>query len=184
MSAASPLYPTALGPSWASLPVLLQRFYAGPDPASAVGVFRVQHGKSWLARLLAPFSGLPPEAEAIETQLLVTRSETGERWRRRFGDHVMETHQELNLGGLTERLGPVELRLGLRVEDGRLLIQSTAVSLRVGPWRLRVPRLLAPRADGVSWASDGVVHASIALHLPLAGLLVRYEGTLQLLGGR
>ena len=85
-------------------------------------------------------------------------------------------------GMLVDRLGSparVEAWFGARVEGGALRLVSRRVAVRVGRFRLVIPRALAPvvalteRYDG----ELGAQAVSIAVRAPLLGRVYQYAGT-------
>jgi hypothetical protein len=174
------LYPELLGAAWADLDEGVRRLHGEGAGVRAAGVFRVRRGSGRLARLLARLVRLPAAAETVDLQLVVVQQAHGEEWRRTFGTHPLTSFQSRRHDGLlVERMGPVELRFALRAEGGALLYRSTGASMRLGPLRIPLPRRLAPRVE--AWerpaGEPGRAHVAVEVHLPLAGLLVAYEGS-------
>ena len=77
---------------------------------------------------------------------------------------------------MTERFGPFTFTLALQVTDGRL--RFPVIAGRVG--RVPLPRAILPRSVATEWQEetpDGPrARFDVALSLPIAGPLVRYQG--------
>lgn len=177
------LYERLLGGDWDELDEPVRRLHERGTGPCGEGLFAVRGG-NFFARTLARIFGLPAGGEAVRVCLSVTQAEGGaaERWHRTFEGRVFDTLQrEGESGLLTERAGPFELLFKLSVERGALVYTHAGAAMRVGPFRLPLPRALAPRVDArESAADDGervLVHVSS--RAPLVGLMLSYEGRLR-----
>ena len=173
------LYERLSGPTWHQLSETVRKAHPGTGSLQARGVFRVQHGQAFLARLLASLLRLPSPADATAVQLLVTASERGERWERTFGNRRLVTLQSAapdNL--LAERFGPIEIRFRLHPDAAALSYLQQGVALRFGRLRLPLPTWLAPQVHAVERAVDatGRTHVAVSIYLAPLGLIIRYEG--------
>jgi hypothetical protein len=175
------LYARTLGDSWSSLAESVRRLHAPGETVRAVGVFRVSHGSSGPARLLARLAGLPRLGEAVDVRLVVTPRADGEEWRRSFAGRSLVSRQYAGPDGLlAERMGLAELRFRLEVTDGALAYRSVNAALCLGPWRVSLSRRLCPvvSARETPAGQGDQVHVNIEVSLPLLGRLIAYEGTL------
>ena len=172
------LYARLLGPRWDELAEAVRKLHSPGMIVRATGVFRVRRGTNRLARLLAWLAGLPVETDAADLQLIVTPSRDGEEWRRTFDGRLLVSTQWAAGGQLAEHLGLNELLMDFEIVDGSLGYVTKKVSLRLGFLRIPLPGILAPR--GVAWERpDGErVNVSVAVHLPIIGLLIAYDGVL------
>ncbi len=112
------------------------------------------------------------------TELIITPFDRGEMWMRRFGDKAFVTMQAERGGGiLSERLGMVELRLRLEASNGALLYRSIGAAMRVGRLSVSLPAFLSPRVEAREAINGrGRTSVSVAVTLPIAGLLFSYQG--------
>jgi len=173
------LYERLSGPTWHQLSETVRKAHPGTGTLRARGVFRVQHGQIFLARLLALLLRLPSPADATDVQLHVTASERGERWERTFGNRRLVTLQSAAPDSLlAERFGPIEIRFRLHPHAEVLTYLQQGVALRFGRLRLPLPTWLAPRVHAVERAVDATARTHVAVSISLAplGLLMRYEG--------
>lgn len=176
---ASALYPRLMGPAWHNLHDNVRRAHLQREQFRASGSFRIQHGPGRLAQIAARLLRLPPAADAVPTHLLVTGGSDREIWLRNFGAHQLHTMQrELPGAILAERFGLLEIRFRLAVENQSLRFDQVSSALRAGPLSLRIPRFLAPRIEALESRGErpNSTHVRVSVALPLAGLLISYEG--------
>jgi hypothetical protein len=116
---------------------------------------------------------LPPAGQgSIEVEIAADAE--GESWARHVGGHVMRSRLRARNGVLHERLGLVTFAFRLDAHDAA--IEWKVVHVRA----LGLP-LPARWFDGVAareGESDGRYTFDVRAALPLAGLLVRYRGWL------
>jgi hypothetical protein len=95
------------------------------------------------------------------------------------GELTMTDEIGVTRSGLTDRLGRhgiVSAALDADVANGRLVLTSTGVQLRLGP--VRVPLgPLAPRVSLVERTDSDRQHVSLRLSMPLIGTLYEYSGS-------
>lgn len=178
------LYPKILGKTWNQLPASIQSAHSVGDEKR--GLFRVTHGGNPVTRLLARLSGLPPQADSTPVLLKIIRTEEneGERWERRFGGSGGFTTFQWAAGGeLVERFDCWELHFALRVVGQTLVYEPCGARLCLGPLRIPAPRTFAPCVEATE-ESDGPhrVHVRVRVTLPLVGLLIAYDGHLEVGG--
>lgn len=144
----SGLYPRLLGERWIELDEIVRSYHEGTTALRCQGVFTVRYEKGWIPRVLAWFSKLPPEGNAVTTELRVMPSENGsERWHRSFDGHVLESEQSEVQGQLEERFGKLvslRLRFELKAVDRALIFETVGVRWAIGRFKATVPWGLAP----------------------------------------
>jgi hypothetical protein len=175
---AQDLYPSLLGPSWATLAFPVQRLHAASQ--SARGVFRVRRGQSLGARILAALLGMPKPADAVSVTLTIERTAHGERWIRRFGDQPLRTAQWRRGELLVEAIGPTQCWFRLSVAEGALVFDHVKSAFGQRWFALPLPRWLAPRVEGRAEPSSESVLVRVFIYAPFFGLLVSYEGSVTL----
>jgi len=176
------LYQRVLGDDWWVLAEPVRRAHSVGEEKR--GCFRVSHGEGWLARQLARWSRLPQPANAAETQLKITSEGAGQRWERRFDGHAFTTRQWAEDGiHLVERFRSWELHFELQVAEKALRYVQSGARLCLGRLRLPLPLALAPRVSARE-TCDGPerVRVAVTVSLPLVGLLIAYEGFLEVRG--
>ena len=179
---ASGLYPRLLGDAWNELAAPVQRLHSGQDSRERVGLFRVRRGERRLARFLASLGKAPAAGQAVSTRLVVAPNSDGQLWRRDFAGTPFVTFQrESPAGVLAERAGHLELRFKLCVSEHALCFQQVGASLCLGRLAVPLPRWLAPQVAARAWAeaNSAAVQVAVRISLPLAGLLVAYEGSME-----
>ena len=81
---------------------------------------------------------------------------------------------------MIERWGYIEVRFAPRVEDRCLRYEQTGAAFRAGRLCVPLPRSLAPRVEArESVVSAESVGVSVKVTLPLIGLLIEYEGIVE-----
>ena len=114
--------------------------------------------------------------------MTLSRKGEGELWQRRFAGRAFESLQSAGSGRfdklIAERFGPFVFGLAL-VRDGERL------QLIVRRWSLLgvpLPLTLAPKGDSYECVEDGRFKFHVEIGVPVAGLLVRYQGRLEAVG--
>ena len=182
MSALPPgLYPRLLGRAWWDLDPAIRRAHPAGAIVRAEGILCVRHGTGLLRRLLLVAAGVPPPAERVSVQLVVSRRGRVERWQRTFGARRLATCQSEAGGLLVERAGPLEIRFRLTVRDGSLLYRQVGLALCLGPLRLPLPRWLALHIAGREGPTGDPDRTSLTVEVagPRGGLLFSYHGSVR-----
>jgi len=176
------LYPRVVGDAWWTLAEPLRRAHTvGGDKC---GFFRVSHGTGWLVRRLVARSGLPRASSRAKTRLRIVTEGAGQRWEREFDDEAFTTRQWAEGDGcLVERFGAWELCFNLRVDEQTLRYVQCGARLCFGTFRLPLPLNWAPLVSATE-TCDGPerVLVAVTVTLPLMGMLVSYEGHLDVGG--
>ena len=171
------LYMGVLGPDWERLLALVRRLH---QEGGATGRFTIRRGQGVLASLLGWLCRFPAAGEDVPTRLLVRREGAVQHWERSFGGHTLASVQCAWEGGrMGERFGPVECVFQMRVVEGGLSYDQVGAWLCLGPWRLRLPRLLAPRVEGLAIESAQGMSVSVKIGSAFTGWLLTYEGHIQ-----
>jgi hypothetical protein len=173
------MYETLLGKAaWDALPDALRAIHA---PGRARGRLHVRRGAGRGARLIAWVCGFPRAARDVDLALEVSaRGASGLRWDRHLGATRLVTEQRIDDDGLiSERFGPFVIGLEPWASTIGLDLVQRRASLAVGPWRLWLPRCLAPRVRGRARAAGGGARIEVSVHAPLVGLLLAYDGVVE-----
>lgn len=146
---------------------------AGRHGASGCAeIFRTAHP---IGALIARAMGLPPTASAVPIVVDFLPTASGERWRRRFGRHRLESSLVARDGLLVERLGPAAFSFRLARHGGGLRWEFQRLTVLGLPW----PRWLSPQVHALESEADGRYRFAVTVALPWIGSLVRYHGSLQ-----
>jgi hypothetical protein len=173
----SELYPRVLGENWLRLHESIR--CAHSIGAEMRGSFRISYGERRLAKLLARWSHLPQNAASADTRLKILPEFTGERWERRFDGDIFTTRQWQEGGLLVERFREWEMYFKLREENGSLYYDQCAAKLCLGVLRLPIPRVCAPTVYATETpGGQSRVLVSVTVKLPLVGILISYQGHL------
>jgi Domain of unknown function (DUF4166) len=177
-----PLFRQILGDTWNNLDERIRRFHDVTTTVQAAGLFRIRHGRRWLARCLRWLMSLPAAGDAVDVRLMVTRRGEREHWARQFAGRPFGSILCRRLNGLlAEQMGPWEIQFRLANDGGALMYHLGRARLCLGPIPIPVPHWCAPRvvASERSNRENGGVDCSVELHLPVLGLLIAYEGTIR-----
>jgi hypothetical protein len=159
----------------AALQAGLQRFHADAERRTVSGQARVTTGGVF-ARVLLRLLGLHLRDGKQPLDVTFIPDGNGTIWDRRFGTgHFISRIEASGIGFLVETFGPFTLRF-------RLTPDGDAVSWtlqRAAVFGLAIPSFLAPRIAAREWlAADKAYAMSVAVVLPLLGLVIQYEGEL------
>lgn len=175
----APLYARVLGSAWAGLPSEIRAMHAVESELTAGGRANVERGTGLLARLAGAVIGFPPAGTDVPVEVRFEAIGGEEIWVRHFGRARFASRQYAGRGrseGLVcERFGPLVFAMALVVEGGRLDL----VLRRWSAFGIPLPLWLGPRARGCETSEDGRFHFRVDIAHPLAGLIVRYHGSLK-----
>jgi hypothetical protein len=179
-AADAPLYERLLGDAYAALPAPIRAMHALSGTLSAAGRAAVERGEGVVSRIIAAIVGFPPTMRDVPVRVDFTLRDGREHWQRDFAGHVFSSTQEEGRGRferlLCERFGLLAFGLALVCEGGRL-------NLVVRRWSclgIPLPRALAPIGTAYETVADGRFRFFVEIKLRLVGLLVRYQGWLEL----
>ena len=177
MANTPPLYVRLMGDSAAELAAPVLRLHGTQDVTQAHGRLRIEHGRHFVARLVATLLRLPKPSATTATQLVVITRADGERWVRSFNGRRLETRQYESAGDLAERVGILEFRFRLSASGGSLAYIQREVALMCGWFRCPIPAAWAPRvAAREDPAGNQRIHVDVRVVLPAVGPLIAYAG--------
>jgi hypothetical protein len=175
----SPLYRRLLGASYDTLDELVRDTHDSTGSRDFSGRADVSRGAGILSRLIAAIIGFPDAGRDIPLQVTLSADAEREVWRRDFDGQRFQSEQFAgsgrNKGLLMEKFGLLTFGLGLVREGDRLRLVGRNWSI----FGLPLPRFLMPRTDAYEDARDGRFNFHVRICVPLAGLIVAYEGWLE-----
>ena len=149
----------------------------------AVGKATVERGRNPLARLIAAVFGFPKAGTDIPVSVRFSSTQgpggqPAEEWTRTFAGKSFTSLQFEGAGRsqhlVNERFGPLTFGLATVLEGDRLRI----VPRRWSAFGVPMPGFLMPHGDSHERVEDGRFYFHVEIRLPLAGLIVRYQGHL------
>lgn len=146
---------------------------------TGVGSLTVERGSSLRSRCLAGLLRLPRAGPAQPLRVRIDQHGSGERWRRRIGGRRLDSRQRRDGDVLVESVGPVELRMRMRVAPDRIMLTPIGAALRVGRLRIPLPAPLAPRTTATATATAAGFELDARISIPWLGLLIAYRGTVR-----
>ncbi|MEM7223641.1 MAG: DUF4166 domain-containing protein [Pseudomonadota bacterium] len=173
----APLYRQVLGVQFDRLPGKIQSLHDVTAPVTVSGLCQIRRGAHPLARLFGCLMGLPSAGSDVPVTVTFQPSRGGETWQRHFGGVGLRSHQSAarRPGHLIERIGPMNFLLEPRARPEGLDL----VLCRVWILGLPVPRRLWPLVEANERVREGLFAFDVAIRLPLAGLLIHYQGWLR-----
>jgi hypothetical protein len=177
----APLYKRILGAAWDALPAPLAAMHnLAAQEGRAEGIARVERGKNLFGRLVATVFGFPQAGENIPVKVSFQQKDGGELWQRDFAGRKFSSFQTEGHGYadklLVEKFGPATFWLALVLKDGKLHL----VTRRWSVFGLPMPLALSPNASTYEYEEDGHFCFYVEVKHWLTGLIVRYEGNLDL----
>jgi hypothetical protein len=172
------LYERLLGPAWETLSESLRRAHLRGERLQLHGTFRIRRGDRRLSQLVATFLRLPATGDSVATTLHVARTATGEQWVRWFGGVILTTDQSATSDGtMCERFGMIEIVCRLETAGDAIIYRQVGAALWLGGLRLRLPRFLWPKVDGIEEIDQSdMTHVSVRVVVPFIGHLISYDG--------
>jgi hypothetical protein len=167
-------YRALLQDRFGELSPVLREFHGDFATWSGKAIFDVWRKPGLVPGILAWFGGLPPPGKAVELNLRIERTETGEWWHRDFAGHKLPSFQWAGPGLLYERFGGICLAQKLEVKEGALELRV------VRAWNLGIllPSFAAPSGLGIETQQGESIGVCARAFFPILGELVRYEGLL------
>ncbi|MBK6434767.1 MAG: DUF4166 domain-containing protein [Rhodanobacteraceae bacterium] len=174
-SAPTSIFLRLLGPQAEALPACVRRLHAAKRPAEFRGRAVAGAARSRLARLCAWVAGLPRADGEIDVRVVLTSPAPGvEVWTRKFGRSTFRSTLRAVGDELHEQLGPVRIRFRLHGDAAGIVW----VPLGIDVLRLPLPLALLSGVRARESERDGRYRFDVAASLPLIGLIVRYDGWL------
>lgn len=171
------LFPTLLGPAFEALPRAVRAVHDGRS-LTLRGTATVTRGTALLGRLLARAASLPPAQHDVPLEVHIEAQPRQEIWTRRYGDAPVMRSELRWLGSdFSESLGLATLRFGLRADERGIVWQLAGVRALGIP----LPRRWFEVRASAS-APRGRYRFEVQAALRGVGLIVRYEGELDVIG--
>ena len=170
------LFPSLLGASFDALPAPVKLAHGG-QTVCLLGQSKITRGTGLLSRVCAFFARLPPAQKNVETQVdIEVRADGSEVWHRRFGSARMPGKLSVGPAGLLrERLGAVRFDFHLAAEANGFRWHVK----RVAVFGIPLPASWFSAVHAYSYSEAGSYRFLVHAQMPLVGLLVRYEGSLE-----
>lgn len=144
----------------------------------ARGCMRVVHGVSLLSRAVGRLLRLPRANAAADMRLTITRTGSTEQWTRTFdGVRLNSEQHETAPGVIAERFGTLEFHFRVGPENGATRYRQVGALLRLGPVRIALPGMLAPRVEGLERPTGpDSFNVHVRVTWPPSGLILEYAG--------
>jgi len=171
------LFRRVLGDRFARLPAEVRRIHGQPGLQLIVGRGRARGARNLVARLGRAVLRLPSPGAYPDLSVAVAPRGDGEAWTRAFGAGAFTSNLRpgREVGQFDERFGP--LRFTFETEPYATGFRWRFVGARLGP--VPLPRPLCPRIRARAFEAEGTYRFSVAVAVPVAGLLFAYAGRLR-----
>jgi len=169
------LYQQLLGDDYGNLPPEQRHFHALLGRHCFHGQAEITCGRHPLTRLAAMIMGLPRRDARVPLRFELEAGPEGEIWTRHFGPQVMTSVLRARQGVLVERLGVMILQSRL-YRDGDCLRMQVLRARLFG--MLPLPLWTMPAVQADESAQHGRIHFTIRVAWSWLGLLVAYQGFL------
>jgi len=156
------------------LPVRVRELHDLSSISVWAGRADVERGRSWVARIAAALTSLPPNGKDQPLRVAFEPRGAEEIWTRRFGASVFPSVQYERRGRLCERVGPVTFVFAPAASAEGLALKLAGLRVLGVP----LPRLVYPAIATFESEREGRYRFEVEARLPLFGLLVRYAGWL------
>lgn len=171
------LYQSVLGNSFNNLSPNLYAFHASKVPIKVRGKFKVERGKSSIAKWMAKVAKLPEESPSEEVELVVSPMGDKEKWSRCIGKNCVDSLQWRSDKFIVEKFGPVEIYLKAEVINGNLIIQDVTASVIHIPF----PPFFSPRVYAIGRDKDDGVEVDVDISFFPFGRIIRYSGLVRVI---
>lgn len=180
---ALPLYARVLGSAWPNVPAPIRQLHGIGIGLAAEGKATVERGRNPLARLIAAVFGFPKAGTDIPVRVCFGSAQgpdgkSAEQWTRTFAGQSFHSLQYAGTGRsqhlVNEQFGPLTFGLAAVLDGDRLRI----IPRRWTAFGIPMPRFLMPHGDSHERVEDGRFYFHVEIRVPLAGLIVRYQGHL------
>ncbi len=173
---ASRLFPLLLGPLFETLPEACRAMHGFNETSAARGHADITRGTDPVTRLMGAFARMPQAGSKVPLEVRFEPAGKGnETWERNFNGSRFRSQLTIDQGMLREVLFPLHLWFRLVPSaDGVVWVFERAKVFGLLP----MPRFFAPVIEAREWSADGRYHFLAAVSVPVFGLIVRYEGSL------
>ena len=178
--AVTPVYEKVMGSAYARLHPAISELHRTGEGRLFRGECDVTRGRNPLSHIVAAVMGFPKSGSAVPVSVTVTPDAQGEVWVRDFAGQKFQSHHSLGTDKwarhITERFGPIRIRMAILEEDGKMRIQTRGWSI----FGLPLPSFLKPGGDVYETQdAQGRFVFHVDLKAPLFGRLCKYHGWLE-----
>ena len=172
-----PVFKTVLGRDFESLPAAVRALHNHIGTAVYRGQANSKGPTGISGRLAAWVFGFPAAANKVPITVTIDATENCERWQRVFaGSAFRSTLSRDKAGYMQERFGPMNMRLGLQVNSGRLYYPVLSAKLFN---LIPVPKWLLPKSIAHETVDEYERFVfDVALYTPFGARIAHYRGLL------
>lgn len=173
-----PLFQTVLGGDFEKLPEPVQDLHSKLGKSVFEGRADIKGATGLLGRVGARLAGFPSGARDVPVRVTITADERSETWVREFGEKSFMSHLSLDSKGRAqERFDVLTARLGLAVQDGKLIypvLKGRLFGL------LPLPLFLLPESIAHETIdAEGRFFFDVLVRFRFGGRVAHYQGWLE-----
>ena len=169
------VYQILLGDSFQTLKPVLRNFHSHTISNQAEGSVSIQHGKTFVVRLIAKILALPQIANDCPVKLDVRYTDGEETWSRTFNKVKAVSRQIAQDGLLREFAGPASFAFKIENHQGNLHFNSKKFWL----FGIPIPSLIAPQIKASEIANEHDWQTTVEVSVKLFGRILFYTGKIK-----
>ena len=176
-----PIFTKVPGVAFNALPAAVQKIHNTTGQSEFKGRADSLGPSGFSGRLVATLFGFPGAKKDIPVELTITAAGNDEYWTRNFDGKVFKSCLSLHKAGyITERFGPLSMRLGLHIQDNCLhypVISAKLFGL------IPLPRILLPKSTARECVdTQGRFTFDVHVLTPFGARIAHYRGYLESAG--
>jgi len=175
---AKTVFHQALGAEFDKLPQAVRDLHNNFGKAEYKGIASIKGPTGLLGMIASKLVGFPSSANDIPVNVTITADDKSETWVREFADKSFKSHLSVDEKGYAqERFGILSARLGLKLEDEKLLYP--VLSGRLFGW-IPFPAFLMPQSiSHESIDDEGRFVFDVLVKFRFGGRIAHYQGWLE-----
>lgn len=178
-----PVFQSALGQDFDHLPAPIHALHNQIGQVVFEGEASTEKPTGFLGAFASAMVGFPKAESKIPVRVTLTVDENGETWLREFDGKPFHSRMSLDDQGFAqETFGPLSMRLGLKLEEGKLYYPVARG--RVFGF-IPVPKFLLPKSiSHEAVDEEGRFTFDVRLETPFGGRIAHYKGWLEHVDGQ
>lgn len=174
------LYKRYLGERYDALPKAVQELHEYDGEVLYEGKGDVVRGSNLFCQFTCWIMSLPPTGKDQKVSVHFKQDGGVEHWTRHFEDKKYYSKQWDQNGRLYERIGPTTFVFDVDASEQKLSLKLE----KLYSFGVRSDWMFKPKVVAEETEKGGRFHFYIEAHLPLFGLLIKYDGWLEKLGAK
>lgn len=169
------LYKRYLGERYKTLPKAVQELHDYTDEVLYEGKGDVVRGSNPFCQFICGIMALPPTGKDQKVSVHFKQDGGAEHWTRHFEKKKYYSKQWDQNNRLYEKIGPTTFVFDIDASEEKLSLNLE----KLYSFGIRSDWLFKPKVVAQETDKNGIFHFYIEAHLPLFGLLIKYDGWLK-----